>query len=144
MSTGVGWRVRALSALLAAVGLAVTGAAVGLAAHGPAGSLIGAALGALAGVFAGFVPVFHDRAEARGEKLAAIQAAWIAVAERRALRHEVSLAELLRPDLAVVDFVGRAAELAALRDWSGSAQARSIRVVVGAGGVGKTRLAQKI
>lgn len=53
-------------------------------------------------------------------------------------------ADLLRPDRKVVKFTGRETELGILRSWCVSADARSVRVIVGAGGVGKTRLALKV
>jgi hypothetical protein len=52
-------------------------------------------------------------------------------------------AGLLRPDRETVEFTGRETELAALRSWCTSAGARSVLAIVGAGGVGKTRLALK-
>jgi hypothetical protein len=53
-------------------------------------------------------------------------------------------AALLRPEHAVVEFTGREAELAELRGWCGSDAARSVRVLQGAGGAGKTRLARQV
>lgn len=52
--------------------------------------------------------------------------------------------ELLRPEQAVVDFTGRVTELEDLRAWCEQDRPRSLRVLVGAGGVGKTRLALQI
>ena len=51
---------------------------------------------------------------------------------------------LLRPDRRLVPFTGRDAEFEELRAWSTSGPARSVRVLVGAGGVGKSRLAVEL
>jgi predicted Zn-dependent protease with MMP-like domain/tetratricopeptide (TPR) repeat protein len=51
---------------------------------------------------------------------------------------------LLRPERAVVGFTGRGRELDLLRAWCGAGEARAVRVVAGAGGVGKTRLALEV
>jgi hypothetical protein len=51
---------------------------------------------------------------------------------------------LLRPERAVVGFTGRDTELAELRAWCQSDRPRSVGVLAGAGGVGKTRLALQI
>ena len=134
-----------MSAAVGAVGLAAGGAAVGLVLGGPVGVVLGAAIGGgLGGVTGGYVPVLGDRARARRRERADARAALKALAEPATPGESASLATLLRPDRAVVDFIGRAAELADLQDWSMSAQARSVRVIVGAGGVGKTRLALEI
>ena len=53
-------------------------------------------------------------------------------------------AALLRPDRRIVEFTGRDRELAQLRAWCASDPARAVRILVGAGGVGKTRLALEI
>ncbi|MGH3156232.1 MAG: hypothetical protein ACRDNF_06625, partial [Streptosporangiaceae bacterium] len=54
------------------------------------------------------------------------------------------VAVLLRADRETVAFTGRTEELALLRDWYSSDEPRSVRVVVGASGVGKTRLALQV
>jgi tetratricopeptide (TPR) repeat protein len=48
---------------------------------------------------------------------------------------------LLRPDRKVVEFTGRMSEQAVLGSWCASADDRSLRIVTGPGGTGKTRLA---
>jgi tetratricopeptide (TPR) repeat protein len=55
-----------------------------------------------------------------------------------------SVADLLRPDREIVPFTGRTEELALLRDWCATGEPRSVRVIVGASGVGKTRLALQV
>ncbi len=52
-----------------------------------------------------------------------------------------SVAQLLDPQLGVVPFFGRADECAGLRAWCADEHAGKLRIVTGAGGVGKTRLA---
>ncbi|MDG4763765.1 tetratricopeptide repeat protein [Solwaraspora sp. WMMD406] len=53
-----------------------------------------------------------------------------------------SVAWLLHPQAAVVGFVGRGWLLTALDRWCADPGASAVRLLVGAGGVGKTRLAQ--
>ncbi|MFD6664644.1 hypothetical protein ACFWDK_20035, partial [Micromonospora chalcea] len=53
-----------------------------------------------------------------------------------------SVVWLLRPQAAVVGFVGRGWLLAALDGWCADPDASVVRLLVGAGGVGKTRLGQ--
>ncbi len=53
-----------------------------------------------------------------------------------------SVVWLLRPQAAVVGFVGRGWLLAALDRWCADPDASVVRLLVGAGGVGKTRLGQ--
>jgi hypothetical protein len=148
MHPNMGWRLPALSAVLAVIALTVAGAAIGLAVHGPVGALAGVVPGALAGVIAGFVPGIRGRADQRraelvrlDEKRAAAQAAWDAIGEPEPGDPPSGPGAWLRPDRAVVEFTGRHKELAELEGWLASDQAHSVRVVVGAGGVGKTRLA---
>ena len=141
---GVGWKVPALWATAAVIGLAVAGAAVGLAVHGTAGALWGVVPGALAGVVAGFVPAFRDRAREERERAAAAWRAWQEAGEPAAGDRGLSPAGLLRPERAVVEFTGRDAELGELLAWCSSDVRRSVRVLVGAGGTGKTRLALQV
>jgi len=54
------------------------------------------------------------------------------------------LAVLLRPDREVVRFTGRDEELRLLRAWGESPEPRSVQVIVGASGVGKSRLARQL
>lgn len=138
------WTVRTLSVVFLVIGLTVGGAAVGLVVHGPIGALVGVVPGALAAVAAGFVPGFHDRADTRHAEIAAAQKAWEAVGEPERPGDHLSLAALLRPDLGIVEFTGRLAELEELQAWCASDAARSVRVLAGAGGVGKTRLALRM
>jgi len=53
-------------------------------------------------------------------------------------------ARLLDPDLGVVPFTGRAAELADLEGWCLDERAGLVRLVTGGGGTGKTRLALEL
>ncbi|HEU5420595.1 MAG TPA: hypothetical protein VFV41_23105 [Streptosporangiaceae bacterium] len=48
---------------------------------------------------------------------------------------------LLRPDQHVVEFTGRVVEQTVLTSWCASAEGRSVRIIAGPGGSGKTRLA---
>ena len=118
---------------------------------GPEGALIGAVPGALAAVLAGFVPAIVDSAsrrreevERRDQEVAAARAKWEMVGEPAVEAADRGPAALLRPDRAAVQFIGRETELGLLRSWCASAEARSVRTIVGAGGVGKTRLALKV
>ncbi|MEU2615841.1 tetratricopeptide repeat protein, partial [Micromonospora sp. NPDC007271] len=79
---------------------------------------------------------------------------WVRVARQRRERRDrvvagalvaelpESVVWLLRPQAAVVGFVGRGWLLAALDRWCADPAASVVRLVVGAGGVGKTRLGQ--
>ncbi|GGM45647.1 TIR domain-containing protein [Dactylosporangium sucinum] len=55
-----------------------------------------------------------------------------------------SVAALLLPEHAVVPFAGRTAEISALQHWLDGPDQLSIALLTGPGGVGKTRLAQKL
>ncbi len=136
----MGWKVRALSVAGAAVGLAAAGSAVGVVAHGVAG----AGAGALGGVVAGFVPSIRDQARERRDREHKARQAWAASGEPSVARDQGSPAGLLRPDRGIVEFTGRAAVLSALRVWCQSGAAVSVRVLTGAGGTGKTRLALRL
>ncbi len=147
----VGWKLPALSAVLIVVALTLAGVAAGQVIGGPAGAFAGAVPGALAAVVAGFVPSLRDADRSRRAELArrlehraGAQAAWAAIGEPVAEAGRGGPAALLRPDRGVVDFTGREKERDALRAWWVSDRRRSARVVVGAGGVGKTRLALKV
>jgi tetratricopeptide (TPR) repeat protein len=131
--------------------LAAGGALIGLIIRGEVGAVTGAAIAALAGVAAGYVPVFRDRAEQRRAALEQAAADHAAAAAGLEAAREPRLEEpasgpslLLRPQFGVVDFTGRVAELAALRAWCEAARPRSVRLLTGGGGVGKTRLALKV
>ena len=128
--------------------LAAGGALVGLAVHGAVGAAIGAVIAALGGVAAGYVPGFRDRAERRHAELrqaaaqqAAAQAGLKAASEPQLEEPSSVPSLLLRPEVGVVGFTGRLAELAELRAWCELGRPRSVLVLVGDGGVGKTRLA---
>jgi tetratricopeptide (TPR) repeat protein len=136
----MGWKLPALAAVLGVVALTLTGVGLGLVIGGPFGALAGAVPGALAGVAAGFVPSLRDWADRRHDAART----WETVAEPVMNAAQSGPAALLRPDRQVVQFTGREAELAELRGWCGSDHARLVRVIVGAGGVGKTRLALRV
>jgi len=70
--------------------------------------------------------------------------AGIAVEQPQPADPTTSPSALLRPDRRLVPFTGRDAELEELRAWSTSSPARAVRVLVGAGGVGKSRLAVEL
>jgi tetratricopeptide (TPR) repeat protein len=151
MSMGMGWKFPALVATLWAVALAVWGAAAASLVSGPEGTLIGAALTTLAGVVtAFFIPSLRDeyrrRIEERKRREAEEAAARSALDAMREPVAEMDQgpAALLRPDRRIVRFTGRARELEDLRAWCASGETRSLRVLVGAGGVGKTRLALEV
>jgi tetratricopeptide (TPR) repeat protein len=55
-----------------------------------------------------------------------------------------SLAGLLRPERKVVEFVGRAGEIGGLLAWCAGKRSSPVRLLVGPGGVGKTRLAAEL
>ncbi|MEV6302721.1 tetratricopeptide repeat protein [Actinoplanes sp. NPDC051861] len=55
-----------------------------------------------------------------------------------------SVTWLLRPDRQVVPFFGRGWLLISLESWFNDPRARPVRMLVGAGGIGKTRLAQEL
>jgi hypothetical protein len=147
----VGWRLPTAIALAVVVVLAVGSALAGLAIHGPTGALIGAGIGGLAGVAAGYVPLLQDWAKQHRAGLVQASAKEAEARKRLAAVAEPPLevagpgpSLLLRPERAVVEFTGRQAELAQLRAWCALDRPRSVRVLAGAGGVGKTRLALKI
>ena len=147
----VGWKLRAVTVLLWAVAITVVGATLGIVFGGPLGALAGPIAGTVAGAVAGFLPALRDDArQARAELAARETAAARAEAEFEAVgeppleRLETGPSGLLRPDQKTVAFTGRKAEQAVLRSWWASGEARSARVLVGAGGVGKTRLALQV
>ena len=136
------WKLRTGVALGGVIVLAAAGALAGLGIEGTVGAAAGAILGALAGVIAGYVPAIRDKAKQRSEEKVAVQARWNAAREPQPDRDdEPGPSVWLRPEQAVVEFTGRECELAELQSWCGSGPARSVRVLAGPGGVGKTRLA---
>ena len=106
----------------------------------------GAAAAAVAAALSSFAPTLLDRQRARRQTITR--------------RHEViedltepplpvpenfpSRALLLHPARAVVPFAGREAELGELLDWCLASGARPVKLLAGAGGVGKTRLALRL
>jgi len=115
---------------------------------GPVAVLIGAIPLALGTILAGYVPSIREADRRRSDELerleeeaAAAQDRWDAVGEPVVESGDFGPAVLLRADRTTVAFVGRETELSSLRAWCASPDARSVRTVVGAGGVGKTRLA---
>ncbi|MFI0792002.1 tetratricopeptide repeat protein, partial [Micromonospora rubida] len=94
--------------------------------------------GATAAVVGAFAPSVLERVRAaweRGEQRDQVVAGAL-VAEL-----PESVVSLLRPQAAVVGFVGRGWLLAELDRWCADPAASVVRLLVGAGGVGKTRLA---
>jgi tetratricopeptide (TPR) repeat protein len=148
---GVGWRLPALWAALVVVALALGGAIAGQLIGGVDGAAVGAVSGALSGVVAGFIPSLRDGAERRRAERARLEedraedrAAWQAAGEAPDAVGMSGVAAVLRASRAVVAFAGREDELAVLRAWCAAGRERSVRVLVGAGGVGKTRLARQV
>ena len=147
----MGWKLPALAVVLWVIALTLVGVALGRVIAGTEGALIGAIPGALAAVLAGFVPAIIDAGRRHREELvrleqesAAAQAKWDMVGEPVIETTDRGPAALLRPDREIVKFTGRETELGVLRSWCTSPDARSVRIIVGAGGVGKTRLALEV
>ncbi len=152
---GVKWKFPALATVLFALTLAVAGLVAGYVIGGPAWAAAGAAFGAICAVLvevvAGFAPSSRDDERPRQYELArpdeqsAREQTVGDVAREPA--DDAALegpAAWLRPDRKVVEFTGRSSELGALQAWCASEQVCSVRVVVGPGGVGKTRLALRV
>jgi tetratricopeptide (TPR) repeat protein len=148
----VKWKLRTVAALVVVFAFVAGGALVSLATHGWVGVVVGAVVGSgLGGVAAGYVPTFQDKAEQRRKEAEQAVDQRDKAQKRLLAASEPPLGEalrkpslLLRPERAVVDFFGRADELERLRTWLGLERRRSVRVVVGAGGIGKTRLALQV
>ena len=145
----MGWKLPTLLAALWVVALSVVGAAIGLLIAGPDGVLIGAIPLALGTVLAGYLPAIREAVHRRQDELARLEQAaaeaqerWDAVGEPRT--ETIGPAALLRPDQGIVQFTGREPELGVLRAWCASEDVRSVRTIIGAGGVGKTRLALRV
>jgi hypothetical protein len=132
---GSGW------ALVWAAALAAGGAVAAAVLSDHHYAWAGGALGAVTGAFAPSVfEALRRRSQAR-KSLASLG--------RRSRPGAVPAggsgpAGLLDPYRGVVDFVGRADELAGLVAWSEQNGAGRLRLVTGAGGVGKTRLAVRL
>ena len=133
------WKLPTLAAMLWVIAFTVVGAGLGLL-IGPVGPVIGAIPLALGTVLAGYVPAIRDAAQRRR----VAQQKWDEIGEPATETVDGGPVGLLRPDRAIVQFTGRETELRALREWCASEDARSVRTIVGAGGVGKTRLALKV
>ena len=148
MSLAVGWKTATLAVVLWVVTLTVWAAVAPAGViKGPWGLLIGAVFTALAIVAAGYVPGIRDGVLRRRAEQAQLEDD--AAAARQALRRIVELpgggpAQLLDPRRGLVDFVGRERELADLLAWCENGQPRGVRLVAGAGGVGKTRLSVEL
>jgi tetratricopeptide (TPR) repeat protein len=125
----VHWRAASL-----AVGLASVGAAIAYVLAGGGWAVWGAVIGAVTGSFA---PSMYDALRERD----AGQEHWMALIDNGPPQ---SWARLLDPQREVVGFVGRERELAALTAWCEDDDAGRLRLVTGAGGVGKTRLAVEL
>src|SRR5262249_15364907 len=96
-----------------------------------------------AGVGASYLPGIREKARQRSAENAAAQRSVRVAAEPEGAGDE-GPSVLLRPERAVVEFIGRQDELAALHEWCESGPPKAVRIVFGAGGTGKTRLALQV
>jgi DNA polymerase III delta prime subunit len=112
-------------------------AAIGAVAANAAGAPWGWAVVAsgLSGAFGAFVPGWVEHGNAKDEKRRALQ-------DLSGPEFRESLAWLLRAEREVVPFVGRDREVARLKEWCEDEGSVPVRMLTGAGGVGKTRLAE--
>jgi tetratricopeptide (TPR) repeat protein len=136
-----------LAAVLGVIALTVWASVAAGVIEGPGGVVAGAALTALAAVAAGYVPGIRDVVLRRHAELAGLEAE--EAAGQEALRRagelpSASLAGLLDPRRELVGFTGRDRELAGLLAWCQDKVPRGVRLVTGAGGVGKTRLSVEL
>ncbi|MEU4693741.1 tetratricopeptide repeat protein [Actinoplanes sp. NPDC023714] len=129
------WR-HVVSALAFAV-VCAAGAWTALAENKPAWAVVAAAVAAPVGAFA---PSVLERLRA-GRALASERRGAVALGARQDLPASVAL--LLQADQQVVPFFGRGWVLQTLESWAAEKDAMAVRLVVGAGGVGKTRLARE-
>lgn len=127
---------RAAYAAVAGVACAGLGAWLGQRLGGkPDTAGLGAAIGAVSGAFAPSVAAWLT-----GRTNARARASGMAV-----LPHAVERpSRLLDPARGVVEFTGREGELAELIAWSENGEAVRVRLLTGAGGLGKTRLALQL
>ncbi|MEV6798600.1 tetratricopeptide repeat protein [Micromonospora rifamycinica] len=95
---------------------------------------------AAAGVVGGFGPTVADRLAAKREIRRQREDALRGVTSAELPE---SVAWLLHPGQAVVDFIGRGWVLRQLESWTTDPGAVAVRLLTGAGGVGKTRLARE-
>jgi tetratricopeptide (TPR) repeat protein len=135
----VGFRGAIVGLGVLVVGVAAA-AAAGLAGAGGWWALSAASAGGVAGAFVpSLVSAVLDARRHRIETRAALEAA----SARVEASPELSPAKLLSPDRGVVAFRGRERELAELRVWC-LGEGRPVRALVGAGGIGKTRLVRQL
>ena len=115
--------------------------------------VVRALLGAVGVIAAGAAGSYVSEVIAARRKIAEDQRAASAEAEARrtalvATREfaasDQSVAGLLRPERAVVDFIGREEELRRLKEWCTDDTACPVWLMTGRGGVGKTRLALRL
>ncbi|MFJ8686961.1 hypothetical protein [Micromonospora wenchangensis] len=95
---------------------------------------------AAAGVVGGFGPTVADRLAAQREARRRGEDALRGVTSAEL---PASVAWLLHPSREVVDFLGRGWVLRQLESWAADPGAVAVRLLTGAGGVGKTRLARE-
>ncbi|MGX4653133.1 hypothetical protein ACWCHM_05540 [Micromonospora sp. SCSIO 07396] len=95
---------------------------------------------AAAGVVGGFGPTVADRLAAQREARRRGEDALRGVTSAEL---PASVAWLLHPSREVVDFLGRGWVLRQLESWAADPDAVAVRLLTGAGGVGKTRLARE-
>ncbi|MFE7871788.1 hypothetical protein ACFUYE_15715 [Micromonospora humida] len=95
---------------------------------------------AAAGVVGGFGPTVADRLAAKREARRRGEDALRVVTSAEL---PASVAWLLHPGREVVDFLGRGWVLRQLESWATDPDAVAVRLLTGAGGVGKTRLARE-
>ncbi|MEU8240813.1 tetratricopeptide repeat protein [Actinoplanes missouriensis] len=88
-----------------------------------------------------FAPTMVDRVIAAGQRR---RAGRRQIADLRSADLPASVTVLLRPHAEVVAFFGRGWELQSLQTWASDPDTVPVRLVVGAGGVGKTRLALEL
>jgi hypothetical protein len=120
--------------LALAICLAAAGAVVAYVLAGGRWAAVGAVIGAMTGSFA---PTTYEGLIGRTASREDLEG----TAENLPLR---SWARLLDPRREVVGFVGRDEELAALVAWCEDDKSGRLRLVIGPGGVGKTRLAVEL
>ena len=105
----------------------------------------GAAAAAVAAGLSSFAPTLLDRQRERRQAIARRHAVIEDLTEPPLLPETFpSRTLLLHPSRAVVPFAGREAELGELLDWCMNSGARPVKLLVGPGGVGKTRLALRL
>ncbi|MFI6076473.1 hypothetical protein ACIA5C_33515 [Actinoplanes sp. NPDC051343] len=136
MAGPAGWLLRRrLFTIGVAVAVAVAGASAALADHKTGWTVVFAVVAVVVGSFG---PTVIDRWAAHEEK----QRRRAELKRDVEVRRTGSASWLLHPDRHVVPFFGRARALAELEAWATDPGSPVVRLVTGAGGVGKTRLAQ--